>query len=476
MVIMRQKSNNQFIFLPILLYVLIFCFICLCFSGNIQLILQLFIFCIFCLYCFNIIDKRNELSLILVYPVFLSVFQNIWLGLIINRLTTFNLQIYLSFNILFVALTLLYSLFRFRFDKATAFYMLLLVALIFYSFILLCFYPVNLTSWTASLRNIITPILYLSLGLVLGKRCSKNRLINSYLCIGIVVILFGLFEIFIDGNIWLKLNVAKLWTMKGILPSEYGFPANFYSSESFFGVDFIKRMSSTFADPVNLGTFLLCIVLIAVYKNKKLTVVLSLLCCALTISKGALLGILISVLVWVFFKSKSKALVAGMFVVTAGIGILFLIYSKNNSTGSVFVHLSGFFSSFKSLIMFPFGLGCGNVGVLSTIFATSQNEFIIESGMGAIIGELGIIGLIIYISFFVYLLRQCWMCKNLQSKILSISLVLSIFANIMFNEVALSPNSCGIYFILVGLLISDNKYKKVANNSQQKYLLNAKPI
>lgn len=41
--------------------------------------------------------------------------------------------------------------------------------------------------------------------------------------------------------------------------------------------------------------------------------------------------------------------------------------------------------------------------------------------------------------------------------ILLYSLIIGFFANAMFNEVALSPNSCGIYFIVIGIMTVSKK-------------------
>lgn len=459
-----KKSSIEQIknFLPILLYILIFCMVCVVFNGWIQLGIQLAIFFFFLLYCCPLMNREGEdFSLIFIFPLILSVFQNIWLGLLAKHLTVLNLQVYLSFNILFATLMIGYYCIKYTICKDVLIYLSLLFILVCYSVILYFFYPAKLTSWVASLRNIIAPFLFLIYGRIFAKKITIHKIMDYILLIGLIVILFGLYESFINPNVWLKFNVTELWLMKGITPSESGLPANFYSSESFFGMSFIQRMSSTFADPVNLGTFLLCVFFVSYYKKNYLILILSLLACVLTISKGALLGVLVFACIWMYFKDKSKIVFLVTLISAILLGVLFLIYSKSNSSGSVFVHLFGFFGSFENILYYPLGMGCGNVGVLSTILGSPHNSSIIESGLGAIIGELGILGLIIYLLFFALIFRNLIVEKQERLKIVALSLLCSIFANIMFNEVALSPNSCGIYFCLLGLMCSSTLKKPI---------------
>jgi len=66
---------------------------------------------------------------------------------------------------------------------------------------------------------------------------------------------------------------------------------------------------------------------------------------------------------------------------------------------------------------------------------------------------LGIIGLLSYIIFFIINYLNIIKISDTRIKIGLISLFYGIMANIVFNEVALSPNSCAGYFILLGLFL-----------------------
>lgn len=462
---LKLKNNLRIalsIVLPILSYVIVFFLLCLIFSGIVQLIVQLIVFALFCTYCIILLHKGKDITLILIFPIALSAFQNVWLGICANRLVQFNLQIYLIFNILFVFIVECFLIFKQKLSKKEFAIFIATVILVAYSVLLYLFYPTSIISWFAALRNIITPFIYILFGLMLSAKCNKNRFLNAVLVIGIIVVLFGLIEILIFPDVWVQLNIGVLWPMKGIEVHEItGLPMNFYSSESFFGQAYIQRMSSTFADPVNLGTFLVSIVFIAYYQKKYYLIPLVLLACVLTISKGALLGILIFMVVFAFFKDRKKRIFSAVMVAVVLIGIAFLIYSRFHSSGSVFAHLSGFFSSFISLVRYPLGVGCGRVGVLASLFGDTLNNGIYESGFGIIVGSLGIIGLFVYIMFFAVIVADAWRLENECKKILCYTLLFSIFVNLMFNEVAMSPNSCGIYFVLIGVLIKFTKRRRI---------------
>lgn len=126
-------------------------------------------------------------------------------------------------------------------------------------------------------------------------------------------------------------------------------------------------------------------------------------------------------------------------------------------------HIGGFISSLKLLITNPAGLGIGNVGVLSGLFSSNlSNTDVIETGIGVIIAELGWIGLICYTVFFVYLYKvpHKWNGNNIKRKILYYTILFSFILNALFNEVALSPNSCALYFIELAYCDSSTKCDK----------------
>lgn len=401
--------------------------------------------------------NRDTTSLLLVLPVIMSCLQNVYLGATAEKQTSMSLQISLSCHFLLLLIFFLVNIKKIqRYDSKV----LLLVILIFFDSIFLCIvHPSNPIAFISSFRNIISMMLFFAFSMELSKNFSEKKYYQLICYVAWLVILFGLFEYIRGLGVWQSLGITRLWELKGIATNSIGIPPNWYSSES-FGGNIIRRMVSSFADPVNLGTFLFAILVIAWYQKKKWLQIFTLLCILLTVSKGAFLGVLIFIIVYTASKKNTKILVPVVGLCVLIIGLYFISFSSKSSSGSVFVHINGFLSSFYVLASNPIGLGLGNVGVLSGLFNTSLKNFSVsETGIGMIIAQLGIPGLIIFIIFFIHLmvLGKKRITVDIRKKTLYYSLLFGFIANAMFNEVALSPNSCGLYFIQLAVLINSSE-------------------
>ena len=99
--------------------------------------------------------------------------------------------------------------------------------------------------------------------------------------------------------------------------------------------------------------------------------------------------------------------------------------------------------------------------MLSGLFSTSlSNTDVIETGIGVIIAQLGWVGLLCYISFFLYLFYEPrkWKLVDMKASVMYYTLLFAFILNALFNEVALSPNSCALYFIELAYLNIKMKY------------------
>lgn len=393
---------------------------------------------------------KSDTSWILLYPIILSAFQNIFIGFSSKNLDPLNTQILLSINYFFTLEILILWLITSKQEKVCKWFLGVLLVVIAYSVLLIPFQVPSVASFIACFRNISSPIIFFIFGYSFKDRINKDRFIKITMVVFLIVALFGFVELYIYKDFWINNNIKELWENKGFSVMDWGLPANFYSSEIIGGSQ-LRRMVSSFADPVNLGTFLFCGLMIAWFAKRKLMVLILGISCILTVSKGALLGIIIFVVIYAWYMPKSRApfFIALAF---AGAGVIaFLVYSSLHSTGSVFAHIDGFVNSFSSVFTNPFGYGVGNVGVLATYLGTSANTAVMETGIGAVIAQLGVLGLIIYVCVFIKFLTISNRNRDKRESVLLVTLIFSILANIMFNEVALSPNSSALYFIIIGL-------------------------
>lgn len=405
--------------------------------------------------CYNSYARKDGeiLAKYLLVIILLSVLQSIYLGLFISRLEQTELQVMLSIHILYSFLTLIVWIIVSK--KGIPWSVQLLFFEIAISCIGFIIYNPQIIAFLSSLRNLISPLMIFSLAYVLGRRINNKTLIKGIEAILYIVIIFGFIEFFAGNKLWLNLNITELCIKKNLITSTYSkIPLNWYSSEKIGGHQ-LRRMVSTFADPVNLGTFLFAGYVVAKHEKKSILKFMTLLCIVLCVSKGAFLGVLISMVINCWYRDRSKISVFVIASIAFGIGYAFIIFSRTSSTGSIFYHAFNFIKSFGILVTKPLGYGVGNAGVLARVTGGTISIGIVETGFGAIVSQLGIVGLVIYIYFFGKLLvggKQ--ISKNyVEDKVMFYSLLLSYIANVLFNEVALSPNSCGIYFVLLGTML-----------------------
>ncbi len=490
-------------------------------NASLIAIIAIYVIAFIAMLVFTIYDYiancESDMSYALICPLSLSIFMNLFLSAIAPGLSSGIASVLLSSNILYslvvslVAVLCEYCRGELRGMAKGAW--VALCILTGYAFVLFVMNPVTITSFLSTFRNLITPFSFLLLGATLSKRVSLTAVCDLIVTFGLIVVAFGLFELFVFQSFWVDFNLEDLWRLKGMVDfnledlwrlkgipvSDIHLPVNFYSSERFAGVH-VRRMTSLFADPVNLGTFLFSMFLVAWYRRRWIAAAIACVGCALAISKGALLGFLIWVFIYCLIKSdriwvKRAAL---LFVVAAAAGFLgcalaiskgallgfliwvfiycliksdriwvkraallfvvaaaagFLIFSFANSTGSVAAHMRGAIGGVISIVRNPFGYGCGNVGVLAALANETAMRGAEESGFGVIAGEVGVVGVMLYSTMFAVGVRGFLAISDKNLRIMALTLLLSIFSNIMFNEVALSPNSCGIYFSLMGLVL-----------------------
>lgn len=446
-----------YILIPISIAGLITCGI----IGYLSSIILLIILILLLVYKVN---KNYDITANLLFPVMLSATQNIYLGIFSPYLSSFEVQTLIVLNFIYGILLLLLLLIRkYRILvsdgkwKQKIFYCCVII--IVYCIITTLIKRGNILAIFSSFRNIISIYLFFMIGLLASRQTNMRKLYNIFLWISVIVLLIGFIDVFSNGEIWIKWNITELWTKKGIRLQPSGLPTNFYSSETING-ERIRRMVSSFADPVNLGSFFNVTLLVTWYTKKNKMLIATLIAIALTVSKGALLGILVFLCVYAYYN-YSRPVFYTIFTITGLVGILFLIYAAKTSANSVFLHIDGLLSAFQHMIRNPIGDGLGSNGVLAKQFSgITTNSDITETGLGMIISQIGVIGLYIFVIFFKELIKKATLINNKKEKILMISLLLSLVVNICFNEVALSPNTCAIYMLLIGVCLGQNINRK----------------
>lgn len=406
-------------------------------------------------------SKSPDVSFYLIVPTFMSAFQNVYLSPFAAEMDAGAVQIIIVLNwmyslMLYLVLVLANSrkLDR-RVSKVTRMATVVLIALVLYGFALMAGFGNNPTAAIASARNITSPVLFFLIGAYAAAFCDFRRYLRLFLWLGTAALTVGFIE-YLTPGFWTTIGLPALWEKKGIdLTVGSQLPRNFYASEQIVEGEFLRRMAGPFADPVNFGTYLFTLTMVAWFLRARFVAVLAMVAVVLTVSKGALVGLLTFLAVWANkFRSRFEFILAAGAVAVAA--AYFYVFTQSSSTGSTTAHINGFFAAFTELPSHPIGRGFGGTGVLAGLFAdegSDSGSAILESGIGMVLGQLGVIGAVLYVLFFVTIIRQVARIQDTRVAVLGMSLVLAFILNAAFNEVALSPNSSAPYFIILGLLV-----------------------
>lgn len=405
---------------------------------------------------------RTEITPALLLPTFVSGFQNVYLAPFASAIPSNVLQVVIIWNVIYsIMLVIVLSIQRGPLRSGTDLIRecgggIVIAGIVIYGAVLMALNGNAMAPAIASLRNLISPMLFLCLAFIAGPRVDFERYARAFLVLGGVVIAAGIVE-YTNPTFWITLDLSTLWMKKGIdVQPSTGLPLNFYASEQLVPGEFIRRMAGPFADPVNFGTFLFCLFCVAWYLRSRLLKASSVVAIVLAVSKGGLLGLLVFLAVW-SKKHRSTFEHVLAIILAVVVGVAFLEFSESNSTGSVDAHTGGLLAALVNLPSAPQGHGLGGTGVLSSLVSndpSAVNKEITETGLGMVIGQLGIVGIGLYIYFFTGVVRMTTRVHDDRSGVVATTLVLAFLANCAFNEVALSPNSSAAYFIIIGLLVS----------------------
>lgn len=412
--------------------------------------------------CGLMFSSQRDISGVVLIPLWISATQNLYLGAVAETAEALSIQVSLLAHIVYaVGLVLVFGFvlkanIKDPLVKVSA---AVALALLLFGVVSVAVLNAPMVAMVTSARNMITPAIFLLLGLLATQQIRQDYFLRIVMALAWLTIAFGLVEYALSEWVWNLFNIDTLWIKKGIPNlAHWGLPANFVSSERIFGEQ-IRRMASSYADPVNFGTVLFFFFMVAWFSRRWLLSFFCLLAIGLAISKGALLGLLIFLTVWAYYFGSRFLFVCGALVATA-LGAAMVGYTLLHSTQSLLTHVQGLAAAITSLPAHPFGRGLGGVGVLA-----EGSDDIRESGLGLIIGQLGLLAFVVFGTFFVAIAKRLPGVIDLRERVLVASLFYAIFFNIAFNEVALSPNSCAGYFLLLGIVLGRSRTNGQANSA-----------
>lgn len=347
----------------------------------------------------------------------------------------------------------------------------LIITLFFLLFLVLNYLIKNpgYTSPLNNIRQIISPILvlftFLSVRPVVSNPITFRNTINWTV---LLVLFFGFFEL--AFSVWEKVNLANYFLDKGIPVNNDGLSYMFY--EPMF--NYIKRMTSFFIDPISLGHFFSTTILFIFFSglyninksnhyfflSKKAIIYLSFIGLILTFSKGAWLQLLIGCILLtkkinVFFK---------FILLLTPLGFLFLL--PDDSLTGILIHLKGTINSILSISFF--GYGIGTVGNYAKMFSSNITLYyqlgISDTYLGSLLGQIGIIGLLLWILIMLFILNKFSSSKH--NFFVATGIFFSVFIVSAMSENTMNITSFLMPSLYIALAARSDEFIAKYNESQ----------
>ena len=272
-------------------------------------------------------------------------------------------------------------------------------------------------------------------------------------------------------SLWIRLGYSSYAQYKGITYALTGGGV----SGAFYTYDLgmkLRRMASFFADPVIFGQLIAFALIVSIFcknifKNKMerfVAIILLAFALVFSLAKG---GIIIAALAFAFIRKdigKNKKLsVIYKILLVAGItgGILYVL--KGGSEGGL-RHIKGLTDNLSAFPKHPLGQGVGTIGGVGYLYSgRGESSVSGESFFGAVIGQIGLVGVIIYGLFYSKLFSKMRLIIGQEQYLMAriiLWLNVGLFATAWLNNTAISFTSCFIYFIMAGAIIKVSKYQE----------------
>lgn len=308
--------------------------------------------------------------------------------------------------------------------------------------------------------------LFVLVGLTMGLALSVSSrfLVNAQCLIVLFLIIFGFIEWSLSGYFWGGMDLKEYYYGIGYVDgwnSEYELPKNWVSWDllGLIGTG-VPRMVSFISDPVGWGRVLaVTLILSWIYGvrffNNPIVIFLSLLCMALTISKGGFL------LIFLFYFG----VIFGVFYQVAGVlfGLVVLIATVEAGFGhylgpSVVNHLSSVYYAFDIISLKPLGNGLAvdHVSHIYDLISEAEEGFSVRSeGSLALFSiMMGGVGVLVYSILFFISFPRIEKGRDMSESYYISLLCFSVMLSSLAAHSAFSIVGSGVCFILLGLSLS----------------------
>lgn len=311
----------------------------------------------------------------------------------------------------------------------------------------------------ASVRQIMAFEIFFLIGYeLIRNKIIYCKTVKILLFLGLIVVLFGLVERTL--KIWHFFDLSSYFGSKNIGFYENGYPYFFIEPlpdliSNIVGLRSTTRMVSTILDPINLGHILvLCVALLLkddfkIYKIKITYLVILfiyILGIFFTFSKGSWIQLII-IISLKYNKYIRKYGI--LFFCLLFVALLCIVPFHPGLA----IHVNGLTNSIKSATLW--GSGLGMAGNYSSMFG-NINSTIGDTYIGAIIGQIGIVGITFWL-LLVYIIYK----KGVSGSVLGFVLISQLFVSIL-SENSFNILSIAFLFLLIGgtyrIRKSENKF------------------
>lgn len=378
----------------------------------------------------------------------------------------------LSKEIMLYGCVCLYG-FKNHMAKKHTFVFILFLFLMSISFLLS---DVKLFSKIISVRQLLLPFICFYFGVNIKYEEHNMENITKIIVIsGIVIGVFGIIETFVIGDsIWTALPMEQYQANKGTTFTFYnGVPLNYYTWDYYSVVGKpLRRMVSIFVDPLMTGHYLFLGFLLAdnlSFEKLRIKWVKFFLfvCSILTLCKGIYIAYIVYFVFILIKKLNSRsrriALFSSIGLFAIGFVAVYSFAAKYLSTSSILIHMNGFIDGIVNSGII--GAGLGKAGVMVQQLSGSETTLTNESYLGVLSSQLGLVGLSVFLVFFVSIILQ--LLKKIRFDVtnmcfVSIVLLSSVILESFFSESSISIVGTGIYFIYAGIynrkVLLNNKF------------------
>jgi hypothetical protein len=288
------------------------------------------------------------------------------------------------------------------------------------------FSPAPAFAIVASLRQLLVPFILIFCSYLATRSEEDLQRLYSKIYFNLwLLLIFGFAEKFF--GFWQYIDLTNFFAAKNIPVNSDNIPYVFIEPIG----DGIIRMSSFLLDPINLGHTLVCLLCIELFSPSRYRILklgIILLGLIFTFCKGAIVQLLF---IFVIFNTRIHMGIRIVITVSMAAGaVLLSAYHEG-----ILIHFNGFIASFADIS--PFGGGMATAGNQSHMFAKDilkegLDQDIGDSFIGAVIGQIGMVGLFFWILPFFQLTRD-FGTNDIFKRVLLSQLVIACISENSFN-------------------------------------------